>query len=143
MPTELDVATLRLIVVKGLSSVTMSMIAASIDMRFLTAIYQFPEIHFYTVWRPYGEHTALDPGSARGGTQGRRPLCSDRRATPYPRQRPNPPNSSCGISRHVAGNLVPGSLQDHRQDFLGTSSRWYSTTGYPSGPREPLMKSVG
>ena len=86
---------------------------------------------------------ALDPGSARGGTQGGRPLCSDRTATPYPRQRPNPPNSSCGISRLIADRHVPGSLQDHRQDFLGTSSRCCSTTGHPSGPRKPLMSSIG
>ena len=82
MRRELDVATLRLNVVHVCLSV--SMIVTSIDIRFLTAIRHFPEIKVLLVGATNGRHTALDPSSARGGTEGERPLCSNHTATPYP-----------------------------------------------------------
>ena len=61
----MDVATLRLNVVCERSSV--SMIVASIDIRFLTAIRPVPDIKLLPVGATNGRHTALDPSSARGG----------------------------------------------------------------------------
>ena len=37
----------------------------------------------------------------------------------------------------------PGAFKIIAKTFSAKASRWYSTTGYPSGPREPHMKSVG
>ena len=33
--------------------------------------------------------------------------------------------------------------QDHREGFVDTSRRLVSTTGYPSGPNEPVGGSIG
>ena len=63
MRRELDVAALRLNVVHVCSSV--SMIVASIDIRFLTAIRHFPEIKLLLVGAYTGEHTSVDSRGAR------------------------------------------------------------------------------
>ena len=35
------------------------------------------------------------------------------------------------------------SIQDHQEGFVDTSCRLVSTTGYPSGPNEPVWGSIG
>ena len=38
---------------------------------------------------------------------------------------------------------LPEHGQDHREGFVDASCRLVSTTGYPSGPNEPVWGSIG
>ena len=46
------------------------------------------------------------------------------------------------LSAPMSLRRFPGG-QDHREGFVDTSCRLVSTTGYPSGPNEPVWGSIG